>query len=172
MDLDSQPTAATWGDRRKQENPTVVSSQVARLRPVLEAAKKQGAGLAILDTPPRTSEAVLEAAKVADLVLLPVRPLINDIETLPALREVVTFAGNPTTFVVINAAAVQGTRHTDAKKVAESMGFEVCPVVLYHRSAYGDAPTSGLSVLEFDARSKAALEIQQLYKFVCKHLNL
>ena len=149
----------------------MVSAQVARLRPVLDAAKKQGTGLVILDTPPRTSEAVLEAAKVADLVLLPVRPLINDIETLPALREVITFAGGPLAFVVLNAASVQGNRHLEARKVVETMGFQVCPVVLFHRSAYGDAPSGGQGVLEFDARGKASQEIQQLYKFTCKHLN-
>ena len=172
IDLDSQPTSATWGDRRESENPAVVSAQVARLRPVLDAARKQGTELVVLDTPPRTSEAALEAAKAADLVLVPVRPLINDMETLPALREVVTFAGSPPAFVVVNGASVQGTRHLDAQKAAEGMGFKVCPVVLHQRSAYGDAPSVGKGVTEYDPEGKAADEIRKLCKFVYKQLNL
>jgi len=171
VDLDSQSTAATWGDRRSTENPAVVSAQVARLKHVLDAAKKQGTTLVILDTPPRTSEASIEAAKAADLVLVPLRPLINDMETLPALREVVNFAKSRRAFILINAAATQGQRHADAEKAAREFGFEVCPVVLHQRSAYGDAPTAGQGVVEYEPDGKAALEIRQLYKFVTKMLN-
>jgi chromosome partitioning protein len=171
IDLDSQPTAATWGDRRTTENPAVVSAQVARLRHVLEAARKQGTALVILDTPPRTSEASLEAAKAADLVLVPLRPLINDMETLPALREVIRFAKTKRAYVLINAAAVQGQRHLDAESAAREMGFEVCPIVLHHRTAYGDAPTVGQGVGEYEPDGKAAFEIRRLFKFVSKELN-
>ena len=171
IDLDSQATAATWGDRRSSENPAVVSAQIARLRHVLEAAKKQGTTFVVLDTPPRTSEASIEAAKVADLVLVPLRPLINDMETLPALREVVNFAKTRRAFILINAAATQGQRHVDAEKAAREFGFDVCPVVLHQRSAYGDAPTAGQGVGEYEPEGKAALEIRQLYKFVSKMLN-
>ena len=172
IDLDSQPTAAGWGDRRKLESPAVVSAQVARLRQVLDAARKQGTDLAILDTPPRTADASIEAAKVADVVLMPVRPAINDMETLPALRELIALAGSPSlAFVLINAAAIQGQRHAEAQKGAEGMGLKVCPVVLHHRNAYGDAPLTGQGVIEFEPDGKAAEEIKALYKFVSEQLN-
>jgi chromosome partitioning protein len=171
IDLDSQPTSANWGDRRIAESPAVVSAQVARLRSVLDAAAKQGSTLAILDTPPRTSEATLEAAKVADLVLAPVRPIINDMETLPALRELVTLAGNTKTYVLINAAPPQGALYAEAQRAAEDMGFEVCPVVLRQRAAFGYAPGGGESVVEYEPDGKAAKEINALYKFVVKLLN-
>lgn len=172
IDLDSQATAATWGDRRETENPAVVSAQASRLRHVLDAAKKNGTTLVVLDTPPRTSETSIEAAKAADLVLVPLRPLINDMETLPALREVLNFTKrSQKAFILINAASVQGLRHEDAEKVARELGFEVCPVVLHQRTAYGDAPTMGLGVGEYDPAGKAADEIKQLYKFVNKMLN-
>jgi chromosome partitioning protein len=171
IDLDSQPTSANWGDRRTAEAPAVVSAQVARLRSVLEAARKQGTTLAVLDTPPRTSEATLEATKAADLVLVPVRPIINDMETLPALRELVTLAGGPVTYVVINAAPPQGKLYAEAQRAAKNMGFEVCPVVLRQRAAYGYAPGGGQSVIEYEPNGKAAEEIRALYKFVIKLLN-
>jgi len=171
IDLDSQPTSANWGDRRKAESPAVVSAQVARLRPVLDAAEKQGTTLVILDTPPRTSEATLEAVRASDLVLVPVRPIINDMETLPALRELVTLAGSPPTFVLINAAPPQGTLYLEAQRAAESMGFQVCPIVLHQRAAYGYAPGGGQGVTEYEPAGKAADEIRALYKFTQKLLN-
>jgi len=171
VDLDSQPTSANWGDRRSAASPAVVSAQVARLRSVLDAARKQGTTLAILDTPPRTSEATLEAAKAADLVLVPVRPIINDMETLPALRELVTLAGEPVTYVLINAAPPQGSLHAEAQSAAEGMGFKVCPVVLRQRAAYGYAPRDGKGVIEYEPGGKAAEEVRALYKFSCELLN-
>lgn len=172
IDLDSQPTSANWADRREAESPAVVSAQVARLKNVLATAKKQGATLAILDTPPRTAEGSLEAAKVADLVLVPVRPRVNDLETLTALKEVVLFAGGPPTWVLINAAPIQGNRHDEARQVAETFGFKVAPVVLHERTAFGDAPGPGLGVTEYEPDGKAAEEMKALYKFVSKQLNV
>ncbi|SFO42422.1 AAA family ATPase [Nitrosospira briensis] len=171
IDLDPQTTASNWGDRRESENPAVVSAQVARLKHVLKAAAEQGADIVFLDTPARTSEASIEAAKAAHLVLIPARPQINDLETLPALREVIKLAGEPPTLVVINAAPIRGQRHTDAKEAAERMGFKVCPIILYHRADYGDAPNDGQSVSEYQPGGKAALEIQELYRFTMKLLN-
>src|SRR5579872_109076 len=165
IDLDSQPTSANWGDRRGAESPAVVSAQVARLKPVLDTAAQQGSTLAVLDTPPRTSEATLEALKVADLVLAPIRPIINDMETLPALRELVTLAGGPPTFIVINAAPPQGALYAEAQRAAEGMGFEVCPVVLRQRAAFGYAPGGGQGVIEYEPEGKAAREVRALYKF-------
>ena len=185
IDLDPQPTSANWGDRRSDGmalggagrggdkwNVEVVSAQVARLRPVLEAAAAEGVTQVILDTAPRIAEGSLEAAKLADLVVVPVRPLINDLETLPALRELLLFAGAPLSWAVINAAPVQGTRHTEAQEIAASFGFEVAPVVLHQRSAFGDAPSEGLGVIEYEPRGKAAEEVIALYRFVNEHLNV
>jgi chromosome partitioning protein len=171
IDLDSQATAAKWGDRRTVQNLAVVSAQVARLRHVLDAARNQDTAFAILDTQARTAEGSIEAAKVADLVLMPVRPLINDVETLHALRDVLAVAGSPRAVVVINEAPTQGQRHLETQKAAEGMGFQVCPVVIHHRSAYGDAPNAGQGVVEYEPDGKAAQEVRQLYKFVCELLN-
>lgn len=167
VDLDPQTSATNWYDRRSREgdNPAVVSCQVARLRHTIDAAKAHGAELVFVDSPGKNAEASIEAAKVADLVLLPTAPVINDIETLPAFKDLLKVAGDKPALVVINNAPVQGNRHVDAQEVAKSYGFMVCPVVLFHRAAYYDAPVSGQGVQELDPEGKAAQEILQLYKF-------
>lgn len=165
IDLDPQTSATNWADRREAEAPTVVSCQVGRLRFVLDEAKANYVDLVILDTPGKNAEATIEAAKASDLVLIPIQPNINDIETLPALRDLLRIAGEKPSIVVISRAPIQGRRHTEAQETAQSMGFAVCPVVLFSRAAHYDAPLSGLTVLEYEPEGKAAQEVAQLYKF-------
>jgi len=172
IDLDPQTTATNWADRRRREDGlTVVSCQVARLRFVIDAARNEGADLVIIDTPAKSSEAGIEAARAANIVLVPVRPQIYDLETLPAIRDILRLAGEPSSFVVINSAPVQGKRHIEAQEIAKNLGFAVCPIILYMRAAYGDAPTTGQTVTEYEPGGKAALEVELLYKFTCKLLN-
>ena len=171
IDLDPQTTATNWHDRRESEKPTVVSCQVARLRFVLEEARKNGVDLVILDTPGKSAEATIEAAKAADLILIPIQPIINDIETLPALRDVLRVAGEKSALVIINNAPIQGRRHMEAQETAQGMGFRVCPVVIFHRAAHYDSPLSGLTASEYEPDGKAAQEITQLYKFINELLH-
>jgi chromosome partitioning protein len=166
VDLDAQTSATNWGDRRASESPTVVSCQVARLRFVLEEARAKGVAWALLDTPGKNAEASIEAAKSANLVLVPVQPLINDIETLPALRDLLRVAGEKPAVVIVNNAPTRGDRHVHAQETARELGFVICPVVLYHRVALHDGPLSGLGAQEYEPNGKAAQEIAQLYKFI------
>lgn len=166
IDLDPQTTSTNWSDRREVEHPAVVSCQVSRLRTVLEGAKEQGVELVVIDTAGKSTEAAIEAAKVADMVILPIRPQLFDIETLLNVKDIMTLAGNPITMVVINAAPVQGRRHLDTIEAIERMGFQVCPVVIFQRAAYGDATNLGQTAMEFSPTSKAALELNELYKYI------
>lgn len=171
VDLDPQITATNWGDRRKAEPPTVVSCQVARLRFVLSEARKNGVEMIFLDGPGKNAEATLEAAKAADLVLIPIQPIINDIETLPAFRDLLRVAGDKPAIVVVNNAPIQGTRHIHAHEAAEQAGFTVCPIVLFHRAAVYDSPLPGLAVQEYEPDGKAAQEFAQLYKYTTTLLH-
>ena len=166
IDLDPQTTAANWNDRRRQENPSVVSCQVARLAQVLEAAEKGGADLAIIDTPGKSTDAIIAAAKSADFVLMPIQPQLYDIETLASLKDVLTLAGNPRSAVLVNRAPIQGSRHTETQAAAEAQGFHVCPVVLYARAAHGDSGNIGQTATEYEPDSKASQEMLALYSYI------
>lgn len=171
VDLDSQTTAMNWRDRRKAEAPTVVSCQVARLRSVLTEAQANTVDLVILDSPGHNAEATLAAAKAANLILIPLAPIIKQIESLPALRDLLHVAGKKPAVVLINDAPIQGARHKHAQETARNEGFMVCPVVIYHRAAYYDCPLHGLGVQEYEPDGKAAQEIAQLYKFTTSLLH-
>jgi chromosome partitioning protein len=165
IDLDPQISATNWSDRRETGTPAVVSCQVARLRFVLAEAQNNGVELVFLDGPGKNAEGTLEAAKAADLILVPVQPVIHDVETLPAFRDLLRIAGDKPAVVVINNAPVQGSRHVQAREAALQAGFTVSPVVLYHRAAVYDAPLPGLGVQEYEPDGKAAQEITQFYRY-------
>lgn len=165
IDLDPQATACNWGDRRKMDAPVIVDAQPARLAKALEKAAESGVDLAIIDTPARSEQAALAAARGADLVLIPCRPQIYDMETLPNSREIVSLAGNPLMMVVLNAVPPRAARQQEAAEAVKGMGFTVCPFMLGARAAFGDSAALGRSVLEYDPSGKAAEEIRELYKY-------
>jgi chromosome partitioning protein len=165
IDLDPQTTAANWSDRRGKEAPAVVSCQVSRLSQVLEAASNEGADFAIIDTPGKSTDALIAAAKAADFVLMPIQPQLYDIETLTSLKDVLTLAGNPPAAVLINRAPIQGKRHIETQEAAVAQGFTVCPIVIFARAAHGDAGNLGQAAAEYEPNGKAAEEMNQLYSY-------
>lgn len=87
IDLDPQASAAKVLDRRGDERPDVATEHPARLDAALIAAEKHGYDLVVLDTAPQADQAALRAARSAQLVVVPVRPSIMDIDAVQATIE-------------------------------------------------------------------------------------
>ncbi len=173
IDLDPQANAANWKDRREAHNPAVVSAQVSRLRQTLEAAREHGAEFVIVDTPGKSDSAAIEAARSADLILIPVRPQIFDLETLPAMRDLLRVAGTAPTYLVLNGLHPQARKQAeDAKAMIQDLcGLPVCQEHLCQRAGHAEAPMSGMAPQELDPNGKAAAELERLYRFVLQRLT-
>ena len=166
LDLDPQASACHWRDRREAAAPAVSDVAPARLAYALEVAAAQHVTHAVLDTPPRSETAALEAARAAQLVLVPCRPQLVDLETLAQTQNLLALAGAPAAAVVLTAVPPRGDRAEQARRGAEALGLRVAPVTLGHRAAWGDAGALGLAVTEHQPRGRAAAELRRLAHWV------
>ena len=173
VDLDPQATAASWGDRRGSELPVVLTAQPPRLARVLDAASRQGVDLAVVDTAPRVEQSAVAAARAADLVVVPCRPAVYDLETVAATVDVIRAVAPGTRFLcVLNGVPPRGPRQPQARRLLDDMGVPVCAAGLGLRAAVDYAAAAGASAQEYEPRGKAAAEIAAVYDIVHRAAGL
>jgi chromosome partitioning protein len=171
IDVDPQATASKWTDRRTSEYPWVVPTHAARLAATIDQAKAQGVDFIVIDTPPHSATDAAEAARRADIVLVPVEPHVFALETVSKLSDLLRVAGNPPAFFVVNKAPTQGTEGNNAVEYIKAQGFSVCPVILHLRAAHRHAGNVGKVAAEYDPDSKAAQETLQVYEYTMQLLT-
>jgi chromosome partitioning protein len=172
FDLDQQESAVIWADRRKDDMPHVEFLTERRLSEGLKAAEKGKFDLAIIDTPPAAGPQAYTAAQAADLILIPCRPSLIDLDAIRRTAQLVKSAGVPA-FVVFNAAPHSATTLLeDARAIVEESGLTTAPTVLRERSAYRAAWPIGKTVVETDPKSKAAHEISALTTWILAQLQV
>lgn len=171
IDTDPQTNAANWGDRRQEqkiaEGPESYSCGVGQLAKVIEGARADGYDLAIIDTAGKSDTAATAAAKLADLVLIPVQSQVFDLETLDAVKVILGMAENPPAFVVITKAhpATRDPVGDMAEGIKARFGLDIAPAALTLRRVYAVAPETGQGPQEIEKDGKAAAELAALYAF-------
>ena len=170
LDTDPQASACRWRDRRQVRDPVVIDVQPSRLQNALGAAAEQGVDLVVIDTPPRSESAALEAARVAHLVVIPCCAQILDLETVPATQQLLALAGNPPAVAILSAVPPRGARAAQARRAIARFGLPVCPHTLGHRAAWGDASALGLTVTEYPPRGRAAEEMRHVALWLTRAL--
>ena len=170
VDLDPQASAAGWGDHRGAERPAVAAVPAARLADALQAARRHGAQLAVIDTAPHSEASALEAARAADLALVPLRPGVLDLRALGATGDICALAGAPAA-VVLNQVPPRGPLPAEAAEAAQRRGLEVAPCRIGTRVAFQHSLTRGLGVLEHEPAGKAAKEVAALFSWARERLE-
>jgi chromosome partitioning protein len=172
VDLDVQASAAGWGDSRAAEQPAVVTCPPARLTATLDAAKRAGALVAIIDTAPHAEAPALAAARASDLMLIVTRPGILDLRAIGQSVEIAQLAGKPAA-VVINAAPAVGSQPAEAAEaISDTYGVEVAPVTIGQRVAFARALVTGQTAGEIEPDGKAAAEIAALWQWVSQRVGM
>jgi chromosome partitioning protein len=172
FDLDQQESAVIWADRRKSDSPHVEFLTERRLYDGLKAAEQGKFDLAIIDTPPAAGPQAYTAAQAANLVLIPCRPSLVDLDAIRRTAQLIKSAGVPA-FVVFNAAPHRATTLLeDARAIVEGAGLSPAPVVLRERSACRASWSVGKAVVETEPTGKAAAEILELKDWVLAQLQV
>ena len=172
FDLDPQESAAIWADRRKTELPHVEFMTERRLAEGLKAAERGAFELAIIDTPPAAGPQAFTAAQSANLILIPCRPSLVDLDAIRRTSQLIKSLNIPA-FVIFNAAPHSATTLLeDARAIAEEAGLSAAPTVLRERSAYRASWPLGKGVVETEPDSKAAQELIELKNWVLAQLQV
>ena len=171
LDMDPQGTAKSWKLRRGDDDPAVIPVTMANLTDELDRIRKAGAAYAFIDTPARLSDWAMEAAKVSDLVIVPSRATVKDLERVEASIKLATVYGVRPVFVVLTQVRPRGDRDVQAEEFVRAKKFPVCPARIGDRVAYQDSDTLGLTPSETEPGGKAAQEIELVYRYTGKLLN-
>ena len=128
----------------------------------------------MIDTPGKSDSAAIDAARAADMVLVPLGPHIFHLETLPGLRDLLRVAGDKPAMVILNGLHPSATRQADEAKrmIADLFSFPVCQSHLSRLDAYAESQTSGETPLDTEPESRAAIELEELYNSICEQLEL
>jgi len=112
--------------------------------------------------------AMQASAKAADLILIPCRPAIYDLETVATTLELIRLAGEKPVAALLNGVPPRGSKREQAEEVMQGLGLPVCPAAFGWRAAFSDAGAVGLTAQEYDPGSKSATETEGVYRFVSK----
>ena len=171
LDLDPQSSAAEWAYIRKKnypENyPVVISTHASGMLQLIEKAESNEAKFVFIDTAPHSENIALKAAKIADIVLIPCRAGILDIKAIESSLNTCKLAQKKA-IVILNATPYHNSIIKQAKEAINIIGGVVCEFHMSQRATFNHAMTAGLGVVEFDIKSKASLEIQNIFHLINK----
>jgi chromosome partitioning protein len=172
VDLDPQTSAAEWKDARQAERPYVMAVPPSRLGKTLETARDYQAEVVVLDTAPHSEGTALDAARAADLILVPCQPSIMDLRAMRKTADLLNYLKKPT-FAVLNEVAPQGTVADEAAKaITAQFGIPVCPIRLGQRVAFNRCLLTGQTAQEYEPGGKAAQETDFLRQWISEIVGL
>lgn len=177
VDSDPQGTARDWREMQPDRDilPVVgidkYKSFKRNLRQVSESFD-----VVIIDGAARLHKIVASAVKASDLVLIPVQPSaadlwpITELEELVVERQILT-DGSPNAAFVISRQIVGTNLASEIGEVLSDSDLPTLEGRTSQRVAYTKALNAGLSVLDLDASSKAAKEVQTITDEVVQWLK-
>lgn len=169
LDLDPQGTARAWYERRQAEAPEVAALGAAAIGAALQQLKRKRYDLVLVDTQGVDTPATVAALKAADLVLVPARPSVADIEASQPTVDSLVKLRRPFAFVLTQHPGRPGQRTADAYRALATLGA-VADVSIAQRNDHVDAMASGLGVTERNATGRAADEVRALLDWTLNRL--
>ena len=175
IDLDRQASAARWGDLRLEyaglDFPRIVSGHATRLKQMLMEATDAKSTLTIIDTPPGSGDDVSAASEESDLVIVPTRPVLIEIDAILSTVNIVRKTHTPAR-VLFNRVPHHSLYLVDeGNESVKYYEIEALPCYVVDRIAFAHAYNNGESVGEYEPRGKAAAEIRALYACITKKVK-
>jgi chromosome partitioning protein len=170
IDLDPQQSAARWARLRPDQPPLFLSGHSPNLTDLVARAKDGGADLVVIDTAPKSENAALTAARLADLIVIPCQPSSLDLDAVADTVNIANLAKRPALFVLNNCRASSHLAE-QAKEALTAFAYPVATTQLGSRVAFIKSLSDGKAVLEAEPKSAAAQEFARLYAAIIGHVG-
>ena len=173
IDLDPQQSAERWHAIRQRitgtkDDPSIAAGPYQKLPDMLKTARRLGAELVLIDTPPKLDKAIIPSLKVATMVLVPLKSAVLDLQALEDSSDLINLAKARTkAAVVLNAVPTGQHRETAVKeslRTANRLKLEVASQRVSELVAYSQGLKTGRGVTETEKNGTAAKEITALYE--------
>ena len=172
IDTDPQGTLSTWHEKREAEVPQRAEVALADIAAGLKELEHRKAAYCFIDTAPTRTDENVALFRMADLVLVPIRPSPSDLWAAAATVALLKDAGIPFLFVLTQAKA--NASITGQAAAALSHHGPVAETFIADRVPYAAAMTDGRTAIELTVKGPAALETAALWKNIksCLHANM
>ncbi len=164
IDTDPQGSLSDWWNARGAQTPVFARTILAQLPRDIERMNRLGIRLLIVDTPAATALTIAHIVKLADLVVVPVRPSPHDLRAAGATVDMVEQLGKPL-FFVINGATPRARITMDAVTALSRNGM-MAPSVIHHRTDFASSMIDGRTVMEMPRGSRSVGEIERLWSYL------
>ena len=169
VDADPQGSLSQWWNARVADTPTLAQANIGSLSDDLDRLREAGFELVIIDTPPAMTWTIIEVIKVADMVVIPVRPSPHDLGAAGATIDLVEEQGKPMVFVINSAS--QRAKITGEAAIALSQHGTVASTIIHHRSDFAASMIDGRTVMEITRAKRSAAEIENLWAYLIDRLD-
>jgi chromosome partitioning protein len=172
IDTDPQGTLSTWHEKREAEAPQRAEVALADIAAGLKQLEKHKAAYCFIDTAPTRTDENVALFRLADLVLVPIRPSPSDLWAAAATVALLKEADIPFLFVLTQAKG--NASITGQAAAALSHHGPVAETFIADRVPYAAAMTDGRTAIELMTKGPAALETAALWKNIksCLHANM
>ena len=154
---------------------TVTSIQPHAIREALRIAKRNGVTFVVIDVAGSKHNSAEEAAKFADLVLIPAKPITKELEHLPKSIVQLALAGQPPFFVLFSRVHPQATSSLEQPRRIARDYYNATPFpyhFTYRPAVWETADDLGLTPQELGTDLEAKAEIERAYRFISEFLNI
>jgi cellulose biosynthesis protein BcsQ len=154
---------------------TISSIQPHAIREALRIAKRNGVNFVVIDVAGSKHNYAEEAAKYADLVLIPAKPITKELEHLPDTKAQLALAGYPHYFVLFNRVHPQATTSLEQPRRIAREYYNSTPFpyhFTYRPAVWEEADDLGSTPQELGTDPEATAEIERAFRFVSEYLDI
>jgi chromosome partitioning protein len=161
IDTDPQGTLTTWHEKREAAVPRRVELPLQDIADGLKLLRERKAAFCFIDTAPSRTDETTALFRLADLVLVPIRPSPSDLWAASATVELLKRNNIPFLFILNQ---IKASANITAQAAALSHHGPVAETFIVDRVPYAAAMTDGRTALELTPKGPAAIETAALWK--------